>query len=376
MALVSDSRSDWKRKIGLVWLVAALAVPACGDDAGSSDDDTGTTEEPTTGDDAAVGDDDDDTKPGDDDQGDDDQGDDDDDGPSIDGGARDSGARDAGRLDAGRTDASASDAGAGDAGDEPADSGASDASVVDASTGIDAGRDASTDASSSDASADAARDAGRDASTRPDQGRGDGRDVVLIGDSWMDNNLVARPAGIGPSLIEVAMRPYRNHAVEGSRMLERGLLLNGPIPSQFDDALRENMDIKTVVMTGGGNDVILDPGVSADCRRGGERCQARLDEVGRALKALWDRMGAAGVDDIIHILYADVAGDVQNIEENNQAVRNLCAAVTSARCHIFDSNEIVTMESQLADGIHPTVATNRRLATAIYEYMEEQGIRR
>jgi lysophospholipase L1-like esterase len=370
MALVSDSRSDWKRKIGLVWLVAALAVTACGDDAGSSDDDTGTTEEPTTGVDASTGDDD-DTAPGDDDQGDDDtQGDDDDEGPSIDGGARDAG-RDAGRLDASRSDASSSDGGVGDAGDETSDASTSDASVVDASSGLDAGRDAS-----SDSSVDAARDAQSDGSTRADRGEGDGSDVLLIGDSWMSNTLVESPVGgIGPALIAVSMQPYRDRSVQGSRMLGNSALVT-PIPTQWERAVAADRDIKTVVMTGGGNDVLLDPAINRDCRTGGQRCQERLDEVGRALKTLWDRMSAAGVEDIVHILYANVAGDVQDIDENNQKLRESCAAVTPARCHIFDSNEIVTMESQLADGIHPTTATNRRLATAIYEYMEEQGIRR
>jgi hypothetical protein len=90
-----------------------------------------------------------------------------------------------------------------------------------------------------------------------DLGKGDGSDVVLIGDSWMSNTLQLEGTGggISPALIKVSGQRYRNYAVQGVMLLSFSTF--GPaIPSQWDAAVRANSKIKTVVMTAGGNDII------------------------------------------------------------------------------------------------------------------------
>jgi len=98
---------------------------------------------------------------------------------------------------------------------------------------------------------------------------GPGTDVVFIGDSWMNLTGIAAlnilppgfefvydflpDMGIQQSVIAASdHRPYRTYGVPGT------MFLDGAIPHQYHIARDEDPNIKTVVMTGGGNDILLD----------------------------------------------------------------------------------------------------------------------
>jgi len=221
-----------------------------------------------------------------------------------------------------------------------------------------------------------------DAGPRPDQGKGDGKDVVMIGDSWMSNTInltiiLNTGGGISPALRSVSGQPYTNYAVQGVEILAR----NGygaPVPTQWDDAVRANKMIKTVIMTAGGNDVIQSPSVEESCKTGGAECKVVLEKIGKALSQLWGKMAAAGVQDIIHIMYAKVAGaGVKDGEANAASLKALCDAVPApTRCHLFFTDAYVKAKSDLVDGIHPHARVNRLIATGVLDYMTKQGIRR
>jgi hypothetical protein len=213
---------------------------------------------------------------------------------------------------------------------------------------------------------------GSDAETGPkwaqrsDLGKGDGKDVILIGDSWMS---------LGAEGLQVALKTintgYRAYGVPGTKMLS-GL---SPIPTQFDAAVRADKDIKTIVMTGGGNDVIL--GGITDCNRRGPNCTKRLAEIKDSLIKLWERAAAAGVQDVVYVGYSESAGSTP--AEFTNATKNgvgaACLAVTSLNCHVLDSTPIVGRRLK-ADGIHPQQAAHRDLAKEVYKLMEERKIRR
>jgi len=202
---------------------------------------------------------------------------------------------------------------------------------------------------------------------RQDLGKGNGRDVITIGDSWM--SLLS--TGIQQSLVKASGgQRYRLYGVPGTR------LLNGQIPNQYARAKRENADIKTVVMTGGGNDVLMSSGLQQDCANGGARCKEQLQKIGQALADLWAQMGRDGVKDVIHILYSSDAGrGVKDAEANNQNLRDLCANAKPVRCHILPTDDLVRGELR-ADGIHPSDRAYDRIGAAVYKLMEQKGIRR
>lgn len=207
-----------------------------------------------------------------------------------------------------------------------------------------------------------------------DKGVGNGRDVVTIGDSWMSNTLFTGDAIEGA--LRRAGKRYRNYGVQGVMLLEDGLF-GAAIPTQFEAAVRQNRNIKTVIMTGGGNDVLLVPGAQQECQRQGPACQKKLAEIGAGLKKLWERMAAAGVEDVVYIGYSENAGsagaNASNVNKNG--VAEICANAP-VRCHSFDSTPLVPRNALAIDGIHPVRGANDKIAKAILQLLEEKGIRR
>jgi lysophospholipase L1-like esterase len=199
---------------------------------------------------------------------------------------------------------------------------------------------------------------------RPDLGEGDGKDVITIGDSWMSLGL----NGIQQSLLKASDQPYRTYGVAGTQ------LLNGQIPGQYASAKRADPDIKTVVMTGGGNDVLL-TGLSQDCANGGERCTAQLIKIGEGLAALWKQMSADGVQDVVHVLYSSDAGAGVKTDAG-AGIKKLCDSVPPPlRCHLLPTDDLVN-GSLRADGVHPSNAAYDRIGKAVYDLMVAKGMRR
>lgn len=210
-----------------------------------------------------------------------------------------------------------------------------------------------------------------------DLGVGTGTDVVLLGDSWMSNTLQIEGTGGGlaPSLIAAAKKPYRNYAVQGVMMLMADTF--GPaIPTQWDGAKAANPDIKTVVMTGGGNDIIQNATLQTDCMNGGDMCKMVLDQISDALNTLWTKMSDANVQDIVYINYANDVGSVAPSLRGAMGVKvpAICTA-GKVRCHEVDSTDAI-MHQIAADGIHPLAAANDRLAKVVYDLMTSEGMRR
>jgi hypothetical protein len=210
-----------------------------------------------------------------------------------------------------------------------------------------------------------------------DLGKGDGHDVVLLGDSWMSNTLEVEGTGggIAPALIAVAGLPYRNYAVQGVMMLTADTF--GPaIPTQYPEAKAVNPDIKTVVMTGGGNDIIQNPTLQSDCAAGGAMCKMVLDQIGQALNTLWTQMASDGVQDIVYINYANNVGSTAQSLRGDGGVPtpSICFS-GKVRCHEVDTTAAV-MSQIAADGIHPLQSANQRIASQVYMLMTQEGMRR
>ncbi|HVW25310.1 MAG TPA: hypothetical protein VHC69_08055 [Polyangiaceae bacterium] len=213
------------------------------------------------------------------------------------------------------------------------------------------------------------------APTHPDLGEGDGSDVVLMGDSWMSNTLQIEGTGGGlaPSLIAVAKKPYRNYAVQGVMMLMADTF--GPaIPTQWDEATAMNPNIKTVVMTGGGNDIIQNPTIQSSCTQGTDACKMLLSQISDALNTLWTKMADGNVQDVVYVQYASDVGSTAQSVRDSMAIPTICTS-GRIRCHAVDSTDAV-MKQIAADGIHPLQAANDRLAQVVYDLMMSQGMRR
>jgi hypothetical protein len=210
-----------------------------------------------------------------------------------------------------------------------------------------------------------------------DLGKGDGSDVVLLGDSWMSNTLQVEGTGggISPALIAVAGLPYRNYAVQGVMMLMADTF-GAAIPTQYTTAKQINPKILTVVMTGGGNDIIQNPTLQSDCQMGGAMCKQVLDQIGQALNTLWTQMASDGVQDVVFINYAsNVGSTAQSLRGDGGVPTPSICSTGKIRCHEVDTTAAV-MSQIAADGIHPLQAANQRIATQVYALMTQEGMRR
>jgi hypothetical protein len=189
-------------------------------------------------------------------------------------------------------------------------------------------------------------------------------DVIAIGDSWMSYDATT---GIQYSLRKVSGQPYRGYGAGGTQ------LLNGQIPDQYARAKHDNPNVKTVIMTGGGND-LLRSGARVDLSSAGPFTRMRIDEISDRLVAIWSEMGRDGVRDIIYIFYSRGGGIAASVDYATKKIQPLCQSMKPVRCHWIDSDE--TLHMRLRDSTHPTDEGFDALAKTIFELMGKEGIRR
>jgi len=199
-----------------------------------------------------------------------------------------------------------------------------------------------------------------------DKGMGDGTDVVTIGDSWMRLNPTE---GVEISLERASGRDFRNYAVAGT------MILDGAIPGQLDRAVRENPNIKTVVMTGGGNDILI--GNIFCTVNWTESCNDTVREVADALAELRTTMAEAGVEDVILLGYDFIPNmEVRpGLELSIMLSEAMCLPDAMPRCHFLNNANTVSGMIR-GDGIHPTGAGYDLLGERTWALMQERGVRR
>lgn len=170
----------------------------------------------------------------------------------------------------------------------------------------------STDGDDGDLGGDAERDGGTEEpqQLRPKCVQKDSQ-VIVIGDSY-----ISWPSHTFPQDIEKASgQKWRIEAVGGMSMATGGI--GGPlgeyIPNQFDRAIEADADAHTVLMDGGGNDVLvgwLSDLAIESCKETGSsmlpRCQQVVTDAIAAAGKLIDRMAAAGIRDVVYFFYPHV----------------------------------------------------------------------
>jgi lysophospholipase L1-like esterase len=199
---------------------------------------------------------------------------------------------------------------------------------------------------------------------------------VIIGDSYVTGT----GAALQPALAALvpAAADYRNYAVGGTSMG------NGQIPSQFDQALQANPDIKLVIMDGGGNDVLV---LNRNCLNAGSSTDATCQQVVQTAidvaAQLYQKMSDSGVKDAIYFNYPNLpttsllGGPTSNEILNysyplTQASCESSFATTGLRCHFIDLRPVFEGHADYIgfDGVHPTAAGQAAIAGAIQQKMQ------
>jgi lysophospholipase L1-like esterase len=191
---------------------------------------------------------------------------------------------------------------------------------------------------------------------RMDLGKGDGSDVVTIGDSWM----TMYGGGIEGGLDRQGTR-YRHFGVPGTT------LIDGDIPAQWE---RSGKKASTVIMTGGGNDIMFSGGCNT-----AEACEMSVARIQAALNELWTKMADEGVKDVIYVNYSKDAGTApQGTRPTTPPPPVPICTTGRINCYSLATTDLVMGE--LPDGIHPSGAAHTRIGAALMELMEKNGVRR
>ncbi len=225
---------------------------------------------------------------------------------------------------------------------------------------------------------------------------GDGKDVVTIGDSYMrisDGTPLQKPGneGVEVSLEKVSKRDYRNYGYTGVELFPTqkvAAVLDGVIPGQFENAKKENPDVKTVVVAAGGNDLTNDCNGAMSTGELNAACKKLLDDIEAGCQKMVSDFAKAGVKDVVWVGYGKTEkasggfppqeraldGAMQGLRERRMAN---CKAddpsLGGLRCHYVDGR---ALSFKVRDGFHPDPAGYDTIATAVWERMQKENVAR
>jgi len=221
-----------------------------------------------------------------------------------------------------------------------------------------------------------------------------GSQVVLLGDSYINWVSHTFPADLNRE----AGQTFRMYAVGGFSMGSGGI---GFIPPELDQAVAEDPDITTIVMTGGGNDILVPD--TLQFPRGGD-CKMSLDAptipdcqkiVDKALEAADDMMtnGVAKLDNettqVIYFFYPNVpdgtlvGGTHPNaiLEYAAPLVKDFCdgaydRSAGKVDCHFVDLRPVFEGHPDYfaPTDIHPNAMGSAAMAKAVWQTMTDNCI--
>jgi lysophospholipase L1-like esterase len=225
----------------------------------------------------------------------------------------------------------------------------------------------------------------------------DPNDVVLIGDSyidWITHTFVA-------DIRAESGQAWPSYAIGGTSMATGGI---GHIPDQLDTALAANPEIKAVVMTGGGNDILVadtfmfpDAGMCTSTPNAPmiEDCRAIVQAALDSAAALMVETADAGIRDVVYFFYPHIpgggliSGPTPNpiLDYALPRAREVCESAlerTSGRmkCHFIDMVPVfegktglfADVLSEAGDGVHPNSMGSKEMAREVWRVMQAECI--
>lgn len=217
----------------------------------------------------------------------------------------------------------------------------------------------------------------------------DGSQVVLLGDSYINWVSHTFPADLNA----LAGETYRMYAVGGYSMGSGGL---GFIPPEFDQAMSEDPDITTIVMTGGGNDILVPDTAQfpqgGDCKMSDTSptipdCQKIVAKALDAAGTMLDNVAAQLPNQTTHVVYffypnvpegTVVGGTHPNaiLEYSAPMVKDFCDSTEDRSggtvvCHFVDLRPVFAGHTEYfaPTDIHPNATGSAAMAKAVWETM-------
>lgn len=195
-------------------------------------------------------------------------------------------------------------------------------------------------------------------------------DVVTLGDSIFDLNGV-----IQETLEARAGTQFRDYTSSGAEL--KGGAFAPSVYEQYSAANTTNGNINTILMDGGGNDILI-PATLFDpyrCRTRWYRSNPSSSCVNLIAEQYYDavdllnQIDADGVNDVVWLGYYELPRGNANLTKalniGDDYLGYACEVSTSASCSFVDPRGTVPASQVESDDIHPTPAGSVNLANQI-----------
>lgn len=203
--------------------------------------------------------------------------------------------------------------------------------------------------------------------------------IVNIGDS-----IFALSGKISDYLHSYAGKTFRRYSTSGAYFSGTSVLTSFSISKQYDKAKSDYSTIDTVFMDGGGNDILIPATMYFDpnnCKKDwwesslSSKCKKSIDNVYVTAVNLFNKMGSAGVKNLIFLGYYHIKFGVIGSTSLNaavdygdtklaQAVAN-CTTIKGTKVFI-DPRSKITNSDIIIDGVHPATSGSKKLADLIW----------
>lgn len=202
----------------------------------------------------------------------------------------------------------------------------------------------------------------------------DRNEIITLGDSIFDLS-----GDLQMFLEQDAGQTFRNYTQSGAELT--GGVIATSVQNQYSDAKQTDSNIETIVMDGGGNDILI-PAMVLDpygCRTHWWRrnirssCENLVNDTYVDLVNLLNTMDSDGVDNIIYLGYYELPRTNANLTKavnfGDDRLGDACNN-TTANCTFVDPRGQIPANHVLSDNIHPTTEGSRTLADLIWPELE------
>jgi len=208
----------------------------------------------------------------------------------------------------------------------------------------------------------------------------DNNQVITLGDSIFDLS-----DELQGNLEEYAGQTFRKYTLSGAQLYSGGIGV-APVVEQYTQAKSDNSDIKTIVMDGGGNDILIPVIAQFDPYRCKTRwyqfgqlsskCKEFIDDLYVEGVDILNGMDNDGVENIIYLGYYYTKNALLSLKSLKQAVdygnETLARACENSTvdCTFVDPRSTIVNSDIIIDGIHPASSGSRKLADLIWPHLE------
>ncbi len=202
----------------------------------------------------------------------------------------------------------------------------------------------------------------------------DRNEIITVGDSIFDLS-----GKIQQFLEERAGQTFRDYTLSGAEL--SGGFVARSVTQQYQDARQDDPNIETIVMDGGGNDILI-PALVFDpygCRTHWWRwnissaCRNLINDVYVDLVDLLNTMAADDVQHVIYLGYYYPKGLQANlaraVDYGDARLADACRN-TWVNCTFVDPRPHISRSDIIIDGIHPATSGSRKLADLIWRHLQ------